>query len=228
MSNRKLVTIAHIKTPFKDKFGIPRQSGMVENIISEIEFVPEYRNADSVRGLSSFSHVWVLWEFNGFDNGSWSPTVRPPRLGGNKRMGVFATRSPNRPNSIGMSSLKLVDVDITAKNGPILRVAGADIMDGTSIYDIKPYVTFTDSHPDAVSGFAEDHIGHRLAVVIPDELASILDNSEVRNLTELLSLDPRPSYQNDPQRVYGMSFYGYNVKFTVKEEVLTVVEILKD
>lgn len=228
MSDKKLVTIAHIKTPFKDKFGIPRQSGMVENIISEIEFVPEYRNADSVRGLSEFSHIWVLWEFTGFDNGSWSPTVRPPRLGGNKRMGVFATRSPNRPNSIGMSSLKLIDIDTNAKNGPILRVAGADILDGTAIYDIKPYITFADSHPDATSGFADEHFGHRLEVVIPSEIKTILDNNTLNSVTELLALDPRPSYQNDPERIYGMSFYEYNIKFTVSSNTLTVVEIRED
>ena len=228
MSDRSLVTIAHIKTPFKDKFGIPRQSGMVENIISEIEFVPEFRNADSVRGLSDFSHIWVLWEFTGFNSGDWSPTVRPPRLGGNKRMGVFATRSPNRPNSIGMSSLKLIKVDLDAKNGPILKVAGADIVDGTAIYDIKPYITFTDSHPEATFGFAEEHLNHRLYVKIPNEISNTINKETLSIIVELLSLDPRPSYQNDSERIYGMSFYEYNVKFNVNGDILTVTEITKD
>ena len=223
-----MVAIAHIRTPFKDKFGIPRQSGMVDNIVSQIEFVPEYRSIDSVRGLSEFSHIWVLWQFVGFENGKWSPTVRPPRLGGNKRMGVFATRSPNRPNSIGLSSLRLLEVDIDAPNGPILKVAGADILDGTAIYDIKPYIPFTDSHPDATSGFAEEHIGHRLEVCIPEAFASSFTEDELQNVKEILSLDPRPSYQNDAERVYGMSLYGYNIKFKVNGTWLKVTDLEKD
>lgn len=222
-----MIAIAHIKTPFKDKFGIPRQSGMADNVISEIEFVPEYRNIDSVRGLSDFSHIWVLWQFVGFENEKWSPTVRPPRLGGNKRMGVFATRSPNRPNSIGLSSLKLLEVVTDVPNAPILRVSGADILDGTVIYDIKPYIPFTDSHPDAKYGFAEENVGYRLEVDFPEELAKVLPENELQNITQLLSLDPRPSYQNDPERIYGMTIYGHNIKFKVNESRLSVIEIEK-
>ncbi len=228
MQSKELKTIAHIKTPYNDKFGIPRQSGMVESIVSEIEFVPMYRNPDSVRGLSEFSHIWVLWEFKGFDSEKWSPTVRPPRLGGNKRMGVFATRSPNRPNSIGMSSLKLLEIDTKSQNAPILKVAGADMLDGTAIYDIKPYISFTDSHPDATSGFAGEHISHRLNVEFPETLSQLLPEAQRECIKEVLSLDPRPSYQNDPNRIYGLTVFGHNIKFKVDGFELTVISIEQD
>ncbi len=220
---KRIVPIAHIKTPFNDKFGIPRQSGMVDNIISEIIFEPEFRSLDAVRGLSDFSHIWVLWEFTGFDT-KWSPTVRPPRLGGNTRMGVFATRSPNRPNSIGMSSLRLLDIDTTSPLAPILRVSGADILNGTAIYDVKPYIPFTDSHPDATSGFAGEHISDKLKVNFQRELAPELSEESYRSIIEILSLDPRPSYQDDPNRIYGLAIFGYDVKFKVSGETLTVIK----
>ncbi len=223
MQPKELITIAHIKTPYNDKFGIPRQSGMVDSVVSEIKFVPKFRNIDSVRGLSDFSHIWVLWEFKGFESDKWSPTVRPPRLGGNKRMGVFATRSPNRPNSIGMSSLKLIEVDTESQDAPILKVLGADMLDGTSIYDIKPYIPFTDSHPDASSGFAGEHLGHRLNVTIPE--TSKLTIEQKASVKEILSLDPRPSYQDDPNRIYGLTVYGINIKFKVNEKDLSVISI---
>lgn len=228
MDARSIEPIAYIKTPYTDKFGIPRQSGMVESIISEIEFLPKYRNIDSIRGLSEFSHIWVLWEFVGFNKESWSPTVRPPRLGGNARMGVFATRSPNRPNSIGLSSLRLLSIDVESKRAPILKVSGADMLNGTAIYDIKPYIPFTDSHPNATSGFASEHIGHRLNVTFPESLCTKLNDLQISNIKEILSLDPRPSYQNDAERIYGMSLYDLNIKFKVDGNDLLVITVEQD
>lgn len=219
-----LKVIAKIHTAHKEKFGIPRQSGMVE-LPAEIVFEPEYRDPNAVRGLDGFSHIWVLWQFSEAKCDSWQPTVRPPRLGGNKRMGVFATRSPYRPNSIGLSSLKLNSVELTADRGPVLHVTGADILDGTPIYDIKPYIAFTDSHPDAVCGFSEGYKEYKLQVEMP-ESAALTENLR-QSIIDLLACDPRPSYQNDPERVYGLDVAGYSIKFTVDEEVLKVIEIKK-
>ncbi len=222
---KNITPIAHITTPYTNKFGIPRQSGMVESVEGKIIFTPQFRSCDAVRGLENFSHIWVLWEFSGFEREKWSPTVRPPKLGGNTRLGVFATRSPNRPNSIGMSCLKLIQIDTTCKNAPILTVSGADILNGTAIYDIKPYIPFTDCKPDAKGGFADIHINERLNVIIKDGICSGLNDEEIKSLTEILSLDPRPAYQNDPTRIYGMSLYNKNIKFTVADGTLTVIEI---
>ena len=220
--------IAHIHTPYTDKFGIPRQSGMVDDIICEIEFMPKYRNPDAIRGLSDFSHIWVLWKFDGFVSVDWSPTVRPPRLGGNKRMGVFATRSPNRPNPIGMSSLKLLDIDMSSSKSPILIVSGADMTDNTAIYDIKPYIPFTDSHPEATSGFAAEHIDYRLNVSFCDSIHTKLTDTQLLNISKILSFDPRPSYQNDTERVYGLNLYGHEIKFKVNGHELNVISIEQD
>ncbi len=222
----KLTVIAKIHTLQKQKFGIPRQSGMVD-LPAEIVFEPEFRDPNAVRGLEGFSHIWLLWEFSEAksSDGKWQPTVRPPRLGGNKRMGVFATRSPFRPNSIGLSSVKLERVEIGDK-GPVLHITGADLLDGTPIYDIKPYIAFCDSHSDAVCGFSEEYKEYRLKVNIPKEEAEKLPENLREQVIELLSCDPRPSYQNDPERVYGMDVGGYSVKFTVDGEFLKVNEII--
>ncbi len=222
----ELNVIGYIKTPFKDKFGVPRQSGMVENVKSKIYFLPKYRNPDALRGLEEFSHIWILWGFSKNENKDWSPTVRPPRLGGNKKMGVFATRSPNRPNKIGLSCVKLIDIN-TESSDIYITVSGADIVDETPIYDIKPYIPFTDSHPDAQLGFAKEHKDYRLEVNFPENLSAEIRKDEYENIVKILSLDPRPSYQNDPSRLYGVSLYDYNIKFTVCEKMLTVKEVEK-
>ncbi len=219
-----LKVIAKIHTVHKEKFGITRQSGMSE-FPAKIVFEPEYRDPNAVRGLDGFSHIWVLWQFSKSKSDRWQPTVRPPRLGGNKRMGVFATRSPFRPNSIGLSSLKLQNVELTADKGPVLHVTGADILDGTPIYDIKPYIAFCDSHPDAVSGFSEEYKEYKLRVELPN--TANLPEDIKRNIVDLLACDPRPSYQNDATRIYGLDVAGYSIKFTVDGEVLTVSEIVK-
>ena len=225
MKNNEFAIIGHIITPYREKFGIPRQSGMVNNTLSKIVFEPKYRNSDALRGLSDFSHIWVIWKFSGFESDEWSPTVRPPRLGGNTRMGVFATRSPNRPNPIGLSSLKLVKIDFDDKEGPVLYVLGADMVSGTEIFDIKPYIPFTDSHPDAKFGFAEDNINYKLKVNFTRKIATKMTDSEFESAIEILSLDPRPSYHNAPDRIYGVSLFNYNIKFKVVEDELTVVEV---
>lgn len=227
MKDERLRVIATIHTAYPQKFGIPRQSGMVDGLPAEIVFEPEYRDPNAVRGLEGFSHIWVLWQFSEAKTDGWSPMVRPPRLGGNRRMGVFATRSPFRPNAIGLSSLKLERVELTSDRGPVLHVSGVDMLDNTPIYDIKPYIAFTDSHPDAVCGFTEDYKGYRLRVEISDALRQSLSEELLQPLTELLACDPRPSYQNDPNRVYGLDAAGYAVKFTVKEDILTVLEVKK-
>lgn len=218
-------TIARIHTDFPTKFGIPRQSGIIASLQATIVFEPEYRNPDAVRGLEDFSHIWLLWQFSEAVRDNWSPTVRPPRLGGNVRKGVFATRSPFRPNPIGLSSLKLEKVEIDPKFGPILHVSGADLMDGTPIYDIKPYIAYTDSHPEAVSGFATTPAEFLLEVNFPESLLQKVPESQRKSLTDVLAHDPRPQYQDDPDRVYGMAFGGMEVKFKVEERLLTVVEI---
>ena len=219
--------IAHIRNDYTAKFGIPRQSGLVEEVISAIVFEPEYRNADAFRGLEGWSHLWLIWVFSEAIRDTWSPTVLPPRLGGKTRMGVFATRSPFRPNPIGLSSVKLVDFDLHTKEGPVLYVAGADLMDGTPILDVKPYLPYTDSHPDAIGGFAEPVREYHLEVVFPDEWLAQVPERLRTPVLGLLAQDPRPSYQNDPDRVYGVAFGGYDFRFRVKDGVLTICEVEK-
>lgn len=218
-------TIAHIHTDFPTKFGIPRQSGIIDTLQGRVIFEPEYRNAEAVRGLEEFSHIWILWEFSEAVRDEWSPTVRPPRLGGNVRKGVFATRSPFRPNPIGLSSVKLESVEIDPKLGPILHVSGADLMDNTPIYDIKPYIAYTDSHPDAVSGFASKPAEYLLEVDFPEKMLQKVPEIQRESLIAVLQHDPRPQYHNDPKRIYGMAFGGIEVKFKVEEGLLTVVGI---
>lgn len=217
--------IAHIHTDFPTKFGIPRQSGIITSLQGLIVFEPEYRNAEAVRGLEDFSHIWLLWQFSEAVRDSWSPTVRPPRLGGNVRKGVFATRSPFRPNPIGLSSVRLEKVDIDPKLGPVLHVSGADLMDGTPIYDIKPYIAYTDSHPDAVSGFASTPAEYLLEVDFPETLLQQVEPSKREGLKAVLAHDPRPQYQDDPERIYGMAFDDLEVKFQVQEGQIKVVEV---
>jgi len=218
--------IAHIQTDFPTKFGVPRQSGIIESLKGRIVFDPEYRNPDAVRGLEEFSHLWLIWEFSEAKRETWSPTVRPPRLGGNTRKGVFATRSPFRPNPIGLSSVRLEKVEIDPKLGPVIYVTGIDLMDGTPIYDIKPYIVYTDSHPEAVSGFASKPAEYLLEVVIPDELLQKVPEEQRESLIAVLEHDPRPQYQNDPERVYGMAFGGMEVQFNVRQDTLTVTNII--
>jgi tRNA-Thr(GGU) m(6)t(6)A37 methyltransferase TsaA len=218
-------TIARIHTDFPTKFGIPRQSGIIPSLQGRIVFEPEYRNAEAVRGLEEFSHIWLLWEFSEAVRDSWSPTVRPPRLGGNVRKGVFATRSPFRPNPIGLSSVRLEKVDIDPNLGPVLYVSGADLMNGTPIYDIKPYIAYTDSHPEAVSGFASTPAEFLLEVEFPEELLKKVPESQRESLNAVLAHDPRPQYQDDPERVYGMEFGDMEVRFKVDGMQLTVLEV---
>lgn len=212
--------IATVRSPFPSKFGIPRQSGLLQGVETRVVLEGEYRNPDALRGLEEFSHLWLLWLFSEAERDGWSPTVRPPRLGGNTRMGVFATRSPFRPNPIGLSSVRLLRIE-----GCELVVDGADLLDGTPVLDIKPYLPYTDAHPDAGGGFADRVLGHSLQVQLDDELGACMPSDLRAGLVALLSQDPRPSYQNDPQRVYGFPFAGYEVHFTVRDGVLTVTDI---
>lgn len=216
-------TIATVQTCYSEKFGIPRQSGLVKSATARLVFEPEFRNADAVRGLEGFSHIWLIWVFSENAHEGWSPTVRPPRLGGNKRMGVFATRSPFRPNPLGLSAVKLDRIELDAHDGPVLHVSGVDLMDGTPIADIKPYIPYADSIPDAVSGFAPHAPEARLDVHIPDGIGNILGDQTTELLRDTLALDPRPTYQDDPDRVYGMALCGYNVKFTIAGNDLNVI-----
>lgn len=218
--------IAHIRSPFGEKFGIPRQSNVVNGVDSYIVFEPEYRIPEALRGIEDFDYLWLIWQFSDNLDAGWTPTVRPPRLGGNKRMGVFATRSPFRPNALGLSSVRLLEVKTSTPDGPVLRIAGADLKDGTPIFDIKPYLPYTDSHPDARSGFAPAAPQEKLKVVCPDELINKIPASQREPLKEILSLDPRPSYHADPERIYGMKFLSFDVNFKVSEDnVLTIVSI---
>ncbi|MBQ8413959.1 MAG: tRNA (N6-threonylcarbamoyladenosine(37)-N6)-methyltransferase TrmO [Clostridia bacterium] len=214
--------IARIHNDFKEKFGIPRQSGLTGELKSRIVFEPEYRNPDALRGIEGYSHLWLIWQFSESVREDWSPTVRPPRLGGNKRMGVFATRSPFRPNPIGLSSVRLEAVEVTKSEGTVLVVSGADLLDGTPIYDIKPYIAYSDCHTDAVSGFADPVREYRLKVEFCKDLLSKVDVSKQKSLIEILEQDPRPSYQNDPDREYGMRFSDYEIFFRVDGETLIV------
>ncbi len=217
--------IAHIYTDFKTKFGLPRQSGLIEEIEGKIVFEKPYRDENAFRGLEDFSHIWLLWEFSQSKRESWSPTVRPPLLGGNKRIGVFATRSPFRPNPIGLSCVRLERIEFTKDEGPVLYVRGSDLMNGTPIYDIKPYLPYCDSKTDAVGGFTETLGERKLAVEISEELLGRVPQSKRQELLCVLAGDPRPSYQSDSDRVYGFNFADREVKFTVCEGVLTVREI---
>ena len=219
--------IAHIENDFPTKFGIPRQSGLVNSLHARIVMEPEYRNPDAFRGLEDYSHIWLIWEFSQAVRQKWSPTVRPPRLGGNARMGVFATRSPFRPNPLGLSVVQLEEIVLHGANAPYLTVSGADLMHGTPIYDIKPYMPHIDSHPEARGGFALPAAAHRLEVRFPEVWLEKVPESLRAGLTEVLAQDPRPSYQHDTDRVYGFPFAGLEVRFTVDGEVLTVCEILE-
>ena len=225
----ELKPIAHIQTDFATKFGVPRQSGLSPSSEGRIVFAPEYRNVDALRGLDGYSHIWLLWDFSEAHRpeGGWSPTVRPPRLGGNVRMGVWATRSPFRPNPIGLSSVRLKRIEWQTPDGPVLVVAGADLMNGTPILDIKPYLPFTDCHPEATGGFAEEMNRQiePLEVMIPDEWAGCFGKLQLETLREVLSQDPRPHYQHDASRVYAMEFAGQEVRFVVDGRILSVCEV---
>ena len=224
--------IAHIYTEFPEKFGIPRQSGLVEGLKGKIVFEPEYRVAEAVKGLDAYSHIWLLWGFSEAEREDWSPTVRPPRLGGKKRMGVFATRSPFRPNPIGLSSVRLEKIEYDEKQGPVLRVSGIDMLDGTPVYDIKPYLSYCDSHPDAKCGFADEVKEHTLAVECTDEIAGKIRSEEIdretyETICEILRQDPRTAYLDDEKRNWGLSFADYNIKFMVQGTHLKITEISK-
>lgn len=225
MEQAKIKIIARIKSDFPTKFGIPRQSGLVESLRSTIIFEPEYRNPDSLRGLEHFSHLWIIWQFSEALRNEWSPTVRPPRLGGNKRIGVFATRSPFRPNALGLSSVKILDIERTAQHGTVIHVSGADLMDGTPIFDIKPYIPYADCHPDATGGFTEKVGEYILKVNFPEDLLCKIPADNRQPLMDVLSHDPRPSYQADNNRIYGMTFGKQNIRFLVRDGILTVCGI---
>lgn len=217
--------IAHIFTDFPEKFGIPRQSGLVKELQGKIIFEPEYRSPDAVKGLEGFNYIWLLWQFQGTDRNNWSATVKPPRLGGNTHVGVFATRSPFRPNNIGLSSVKLERIELEEK-GPVLYVSGIDLRDGTPIYDIKPYLPFTDCHVDAREGFAHDVKDYELEVDFPQDLLAVFPQEKQSAIIEVLKQDPRPSYHDDPERKYGVAFAGYDVHFTVENNLLKVFEVV--
>lgn len=221
----ELRIIGYVHTGFPAKFGIPRQSGLIEELKGTIVMEPEYRNPDAFRGLEAYSHIWLIWEFSENVRAGWSPTVRPPRLGGNRRMGVFATRSPFRPNPLGLSCVKLEKVEWDTPQGPVLHIAGADLMDGTPVFDIKPYLAFADSHPQAAGGFTDHTRNYALNVEAPEALMKQLPEETRRALVKVLSQDPRPSYQNDPQRIYGMEFCGFEVKFSVDGGTLFLREV---
>ena len=219
--------IARMHSDFPTKFGIPRQSGLVQELRSTIVFEPEYRNDDALRGIEDFSHLWIIWQFSEAIREEWSPTVRPPRLGGNTRMGVFATRSPFRPNNLGLSCVKLLGVEKTEHFGTVLHVGGADLMDGTPIFDIKPYIPYSDCHADAVGGFTDTAGDFLLEVIFPDDLLAKLPQDKREAAIGVLSHDPRPSYQRKPGRIYGLTFAGFDIRFTVEDDSLNVVEVNK-
>ena len=224
METVQMQIIARIRNDYTQKFGIPRQSGLANSVVSRIVFEPEFRNEDALRGIDGFSHLWLIWQFSENVRSSWSPTVRPPRLGGNTRLGVFATRSSFRPNSMGLSSVRLLGTERTA-DGTVLIVAGADMLDGTPIFDIKPYIPYCDSHPEASGGFTDTAGDFLLEVNFPKELLCKLPADKHKAVFEILSHDPRPSYQNDPDRIYGLSFGSFDIRFTVKENTLLVQEV---
>lgn len=228
-----ITPIAHFRSAFPSKFGIPRQSGIVEELRGSIVFEPTYRKADALRGLDGFDYLWIVWGFSanrymgGRTDLAWQPTVRPPLLGGNTQMGVFATRSPYRPNPLGLSSVKIDVVEFTDKDGPVIHVLGADLMDGTPIYDIKPYVTYADCHPDARSGFVDEHRWEELVVDFPEHLQKHFISESLAALIRVLALDPRPQYQDNPDKVYGMPYEGHDVRFRVADGILSVTDIIK-
>ena len=225
MENVNIEVIARMHSDFATKFGIPRQAGLVESLKSTIVFEPEFRNADALRGIEGYSHLWIIWQFSEAVRKDWSPTVRPPRLGGNTRMGVFATRSPFRPNNLGLSCVKLLGVEHTQEHGTVLHVGGADLMDGTPIFDIKPYIPYADAHPEAVGGFTDQADQFLLEVTFPEELLKKLPAVKQQAAIDVLSHDPRPSYQRDPERIYGLTFGGFDIRFKVEEQILTVTEV---
>lgn len=218
--------IARIHSDFPTKFGIPRQSGLADALVSKIVFEPAYRNPDCLRGIEGWSHLWLIWHFDRIPDGQWAPTVAPPKLGGKTRVGVFATRSPFRPNAIGLSSVKLVNADLHTKDGPVLYVAGADLADGTPIFDIKPYLPYADSHPDALDAFSDSRNAEPLEVVFPEALLAKIPEEKRAGLYQTLRQNPRPGYQHDPTRRYGFNFAGFDVRFTIRANTLTVVEIV--
>ncbi len=225
MQDVTIQVIARMKSDFPTKFGIPRQSGLVSQLRSTIIFEPEFRNADALRGITEFSHLWLIWQFSEAVRSGWSPTVRPPRLGGNIRMGVFATRSPFRPNSLGLSSVRLLGLEETKEYGTVIHVAGADLMDGTPIFDIKPYIPYGDCHTDATGGFTDAAKDFLLHVDFPNELLAKLPQDKQDAAIGVLFHDPRPSYQKDSDRVYGLTFAGFDIRFRVKDSLLTVLEV---
>ncbi len=228
-----MTPIAHFRSAFPTKFGVPRQSGIVGELHGRIVFVPEFRNMDALRGLEGFDYLWIIWQFSANrpreERGaaSWQPTVRPPLLGGNTPMGVFATRSPYRPNPIGLSSARIGRIELSATEGPVIHVFGADLMDGTPIYDIKPYVTYADCHPNARSGFVDEHPWQELDVEFPEHLRSRFTTDSLKALIQVLALDPRPQYQDDPGKVYGMPYENYDIHFRVEAGILTVTDVVK-
>lgn len=226
-NTNSLQTIARIRTDFPSKFGVPRQSGLIDALKATVVFEPPFRNPDAFRGLEGYSHIWLIWQFSQVAKGSWSPTVRPPRLGGNTRMGVFATRSPFRPNRLGLSCVRLEKVELSPSKGPVLHISGADLVDGTPIYDIKPYLPYTDSHPDAKGGFTLQSRTGTLEVCFPDRLLDQVPPAQQEGLLAVLAQDPRPAYQKDPHRVYGMAYADFEVRFTVDGSRLTVCELFR-
>lgn len=228
MEHIRIRPIARMQSDFSTKFGIPRQSGLVQELRSTVIFEPEFRNPDALRGIEDFSHLWLIWQFSEAVRTEWSPTVRPPRLGGNTRMGVFATRSPFRPNNLGLSCVRLLGVEHTEQYGTVLHVGGADLMDGTPIFDIKPYIPYADCQPDAAGGFTDSAGDFLLSVDFPPALLALLPEDKREAAVAVLSHDPRPSYQRKPNRIYGVSFAGFDIRFTVEDTILTVVEILKN
>lgn len=226
MESISIHPIARMHSDFATKFGIPRQSGLVAELRSTIVFAPEYRNADALRGIEAFSHIWIIWQFSEAVRQDWSPTVRPPRLGGNTRMGVFATRSPFRPNHLGLSCVRLIGVEHTENWGTVLHVGGADLMDGTPIFDIKPYIPYGDCHPEASGGFTDQAGEYLLRVDFPEALLARLPEDKRSAAIGVLSHDPRPSYQRKPDRIYGLTFAGFDIRFCVAEDVLTVCDVL--
>lgn len=226
MEDVKIQVIARMHSDFATKFGIPRQSGLVEELRSTIVFEPEYRNADALRGMDGFSHLWLIWQFSEAIRSGWSPTVRPPRLGGNTRMGVFATRSPFRPNNLGLSCVRFLGLEETTEFGTVIHVGGADLMDGTPIFDIKPYIPYADCKPDALNGFTGGTEGDLLEVDFPAALLEKLPADKQKAVIGILSHDPRPSYQKDGDRIYGVGFAGFDIRFRVADNLLTVIDVI--
>ena len=227
MSAHTLTPVARIRSDYSSKFGIPRQSGLTRTE-AEIIFEPSFAIPEAVRGLEEFSHIWLIWQFSESAGKDWHPTVRPPRLGGNERVGVFASRSPFRPNPLGLSCVRLIRVEFRGGSGPVLHVRGADLLDGTPIYDIKPYIPYCDAHPDAEGGFTDRRTFHRLRVVCPEDLLAEIPDEKRTGLLDTLSQDPRPSYHRDPERIYGMTYAGSDIRFRISGDELTVLSVRSD